>query len=54
MQTIDTTGLESLTSDEMHEVTGGGPPSWWWLVTLALAESDDFIEGFKQGFNATA
>jgi hypothetical protein len=54
METIGTSALAPLTGDELHEVSGGdGPPGYWWLVTLFLAESDDIIEGFKQGFNAT-
>lgn len=53
MIAIEATLTEPLTHAELEGVSGGdGPPSWWWLVTFAVSESEDFIKGIREGYNA--
>ena len=34
---------------ELEAVSGGVAPAWWWIATFILSESNDFVQGFKDG-----
>ena len=44
--------LSALASDELAQLAGGVAPGWWWFFMFLASESEDFVEGLKDGYHS--
>lgn len=45
---------QPLTHSELASTVGGIPaPPWWWIAMYLVSESQGFVDGFRDAYNAT-